>query len=121
MTRKQIEALEKTIPGLMEYKNWTEEQKILHQELCCRTMINSIMIYGNINSPYDEKNGVFDKYLMGYMNGEYTPVLPCDRVIELIREQQADFANAVVKCGVSEDAEGVVYNSIAWADEIGEV
>lgn len=120
MTRKQIEALKKTLPSLMEYENWTEEQKILHQELCCRAMINSIMIYGNINSPYDEKNGVFDKYLMGYMNGEYTPVLPCDRVIELIKEQQADFAKATVKYAVSKDTEGCIYSSITWADEIEE-
>jgi len=120
MTRKQIEALKKTLPSLMEYENWTEEQKIIHQEIRCRQMINAIMIYGDINSPYDEKNGVFDKYLMNYMNGRYAPVLPCDRVIELIKEQQTDFVKATVKYAVSKDTEGCIYNSITWADEIEE-
>lgn len=114
MTEKQITALKNTLPPCSKQ---TDEQKHLAKELRCRTMINSIMIYGNINSPYNEKTGEFDYYLRDYVNGSEFFHLGKERVLELVREQQEDFKHAKVRRSVYTDGEGCTYNSCDWADD----
>ena len=117
MTDKQINIRKKALPNFMDIES--EEDKREYAELACRDMINSIMIYGNINSPYDEKTDTLDKYLEDYASNESSMFyVPRERVIELVKEQQADFKNAVVYRGVYTDNEGCTYNSISWADEL---
>jgi len=114
MTGKQIKAAQDSLPRL---GSMNEEQVKLHAELSCREMINSIMIYGNINSPYNEKTEKLNYYLLKYAKDSGFYGIGKERVLELIREQQADFANAKVNCGVYTDGEGCVYNSVSWGDE----
>ena len=81
-------------------------------------MINSIMIYGNINSPYNEKEDKLNKYLDDKWEKKNSMFyVPRPRIIELVKEQQEDFKNAIVRRGVYTDSEGCIYNSCIWADE----
>lgn len=59
MTDKQIEVAKRTLPNWTEipYKEWTAEQKNLDNELSCREMINSCLIYGQMNDFYRESTG----------------------------------------------------------------
>ena len=114
MTEKQIRSAKDSLPRLGDMN---EEQKRAYAELGCREMINSIMIYGNINSPYNEKTGKLDYYLRDYARDSGYNGIGKERVLELIREQQADFAKAKVNYGVYTDSEGCTYNSCTWGDE----
>ena len=114
MTDKQIRVAKDSLPRLMDMN---KEQENVYAELSCREMINSIMIYGNINSPYNEKTGELDYYLRDYAKDSGFHGIGKQRVIELVREQQADFAKAKVNCGVYTDGEGCTYNSCTWGDE----
>ena len=114
MTDKQIMAEKKALPP---FKMRNKRQEQLYKELSCREMINSIMVYGNINSPYDVKKGTFDEYLSHYMDGGYFHI-GRERVLALIKEQQEDFKKAVVNRGCYTDHEGCTYNSCVWADEM---
>lgn len=116
MTDKQIKAVKDSLPRL---RDMNEEQEREYAELSCREMINSIMIYGNINSPYNEKEDKLDRYLEErWQERGSMYYVPRKRIIELVKEQQADFAKAVVKSGVYTDYEGCTYNSCVWADEM---
>lgn len=116
MTDKQIKAVKDSLPRL---RDMNEEQEREYAELSCREMINSIMIYGNINSPYNEKEDKLDRYLEErWQKRSSMFYVPRKRIIELVKEQQADFAKAVVKSGVYTDYEGCTYNSCVWADEM---
>ena len=114
MTNKQIRAAKDSLPRL---RDMNEEQEKIYRELSCREMINSIMIYGNINSPYNEKTGKLDYYLLDYAKDSGFYGIGKQRVLELVREQQADFAKANVNYGVYTDGEGCTYNSCNWGDE----
>ena len=119
MTGKQIRLAMDAIPhGFKDYNSATKQQKKEYAELSCREMINSIMIYGNINSPYNEKEDKLDRYLEERWQERGMFYVPRKRIIELVKEQQADFAKAVVKSGVYTDYEGCTYNTCVWADEM---
>lgn len=115
MTGTQIQTAKNALPP---YKERNEEQNLLSKELSCRDMINSIMIYGNINSPYDERTQTFNHFLDSYVNEDGLYPLGTKRVLELIREQQKDFAKAKVRYNVYTDSEGCTYNSCLWEDDI---
>ena len=108
MTEKEIRQVKATLP---KWENgnppvFTEEQRQLERELWCREMINSILIYHG-------KLGIMnDRYLKDYIFE-----LGFKRVKELVDEQIEDFEKAKVYKNVHVDFEGVVYNSIVWADE----
>jgi hypothetical protein len=119
MTGKQIRLAMDAIPhGIKSYHSETKQQKREYAELSCREMINSIMIYGNINSPYNEKEDKLNNYLEERWQERGMFYVPRKRIIELVKEQQADFAKAVVKSGVYTDYEGCTYNTCVWADEM---
>ena len=89
-----------------------------YAELSCREMINAIMIYGNVNSPYDEATDTLDRYLDEKWKKGGMFFVPRERIIELVKEQQTDFAKAKVTCGTYTDYEGCTYNTCVWADEM---
>ena len=113
MTDKQIKQAENALPV---YSKMTDEQKTLYAELSCRRMINSILVYGGV--PYDEQEDKLNNYLEDYTRGDKTLFyVPRERILELVREQQEDFKNAIVRRGVYTDYEGCTYNSVIWADD----
>ena len=120
MTQKEMDRAQKTLPPLCKvpWDEWTAEQKQLYEEISCRSMINSCLVYGGIKdfwyeSPWrDEENKSYaDRHVRA---------LGLERVKELIAEQEADFAKATVYRNVYTDYEGVTYNSIVWADDLSE-
>jgi hypothetical protein len=129
MTEKQIQAAKDALhkkyygDGCVYWENliqpWTKEDEILEEELSCRSMINSILIYGGRT---DKESYDYKRYLMRYVTGtvynNYKGLLTEQRVNELIEEQKADFAKAVVRSNVYTDGEGCSYNSCVWADEM---
>ena len=106
MTGKQIQAARATLPS--GYAQRTEEERKLERELFCREMINSILIYDGVKALDEE----MDRYLLRYVKE-----LSKERVLELIKEQVADFEKAIVKRNVYTDWEGCTYNTCLWADE----
>lgn len=101
MTRKQMEALEKMLPSWNERN---EEQRMLYEEISCREMINSCLIYGA-------------RFFEWYANN-YIKKLWEEKVKELYEDQLKDFKQAIVKPCVYTDWEGCTYNTITWADEM---
>ena len=111
MTRKQIEAAKKALPGFFEDK--TPRQRRQDEELSCREMINCCLIYGSAPyNFYDPRTKQFGQYAMAYVKslGEET-------VVRLFNEQAVDFSQAIVRYGVNTDSEGGTYNSCIWKDE----
>lgn len=120
MTGKQIEKAKGELRDNVIANGPTEQTRQLDNELSCRSMINSLLVYGY--SPIG-KDGQLNEYLLPY--GEKNDIDPfskhCyigrERVLELIKEQQTDFEKAIVRKGVYTDNEDVTYNSVIWADE----
>lgn len=111
MTGTQIEAAKKQLP--FYFNGMTAAQRRQYEELDCRSMINSCLIYGSANYDfYNPKTGEFGQYARCHVKtlGEKT-------VIRLYREQCEDFSKATVVSGVYTDSEGCTYNSCIWADE----
>lgn len=127
MTEKQIRAAEEELNKkyygdecriLENLKQpWTKKDKILKEELSCRGMINSILIYGD---SADKGSYSYDRYLKPYtVKGTWHDGLINEkRLAELVAEQKADLAKAVVRTNAYTDSEGCTYNSCTWADEM---
>ena len=110
MTEKQITEAKRSLPkifldGGTPNPAYTDEVSKKWEELYCRDMINSILCY-------DEVCNMDNLYLKSYIE-----TLGREKVKSLIVEQEKDFKEAVVQENVFTDGEGVVYNSIIWADE----
>jgi hypothetical protein len=128
MTDKQISAIKHRLnekyygdePHLPEYlkQPWSKEDEILEEELSCREMINSILVYGE---SADENSRSFEQYLRPYfekVRGSFRDgILTKGRVLQLIEEQKYDISRARINQNVHTDSEGLSYNSITWADE----
>lgn len=111
MTVKQIEAAKRSLPGFWEPK--TTKQRRLQEELSCRSLINSSLIYGTARYDfYDPATGEF-----GCNAKDYVKSLKEETVIRLYNEQAGDFSKAIVKHDVHTDNEGVTYNACIWEDE----
>ncbi|MCD7794703.1 MAG: hypothetical protein LUC96_10365 [Alistipes sp.] len=111
MTEKQIEAAIKALPRLLEPRTPAQSRQL--EELSCREMINSCLIYHSARYDfYDPKTKEFGRYAKDYVEslGEET-------VVRLYNEQAEDFSKAIVRHGVYTDSEGCTYNSCTWADE----
>ena len=116
MTQREIDAAKATLPRLcsIPWKDWTDEQRRLYEELSCREMINSCLVYEGIDGFWRECEWRFgDKSYAA----SHVRVLGLERVKELVAEQEADFAKAKVARDVFTDSEGVTYNSVRWGDE----
>lgn len=136
MSEKEIESRKRELyaqmgervgkPGdsdIVYFWEQTPEEIREMQELDCRSMINSCLIYGSARYEFfDGQN------LVGY-GLKYRKWLDCDkctdeqcaayalpdaRVIELFREQKERFAHASVHHNVFTDHEGCTYNSVEW-------
>ena len=111
MTRLQIENAERPLRGLTRL---TKEQKILQEELFCRSMINSCLTYGSIKNFWEKHPWSWDT--KSYAD-PYIKALGLRRVTELVAEQEADFAKAIVKKNTYTDGEGMIYHTVIWANE----
>ena len=125
MTGKQIEAAKNALHQKYYGDNcifadnlkqpWTEADELLDEELSCREMINSILIYGGNCS---EDSYQYKTYLTSYVEGNpwHKGIITKERLAQLIEEQKADFAKAEVGFAGC-DSEGCSYNYCRWADE----
>lgn len=111
MTEKQIEVAKKALP--FHFEDMTPEQCRQYEELSCRSMINSCLVYGSAHyNFYNPQTNQFGYYAMDYIKS-----LGDKTVIRLYNEQVKEFSKAVVMCNVYTDSEGVSYNSCMWKDE----
>ena len=126
MTQKQIEKAkdelyfkyygnECRVPENLK-QPWTKEDEVLMEELSCRNMINSMLIY---HDSVEKGSWSYNRYLMSYVTGtvynHYHGLLTEQRVDELIAEQKESFKKATVSFA-GYDSEGVSYNSCDWGD-----
>ena len=126
MTAKQIEAARDLLH--MRYygdesrltqnlkQPWTKEDEVFEEELSCREMINSILIYGG---NCDEDGYQYKQYLLPYTKKGtwHDGLISKERLAELISEQKADIAKAEIGFA-GYDSEGVSYNYCKFADEM---
>ena len=96
----------------------SKQDETIYQELSCRDMINSILIYGD--NQCDENSYSFKNYLLPYTQKitYHKGLITLERLRELIKEQQESVAKAIVHKNVGCDSEGLMYNSITWEDEM---
>lgn len=116
MTAKEIERAKSKLPhGNGWWDRSTKEEKKIYAELACRTMINSILVYGW--KPIKD-DGSLSKYLRDYSvkGASEMYYVGEQRVRELIAEQEEDFKKATVSVGAYTDYEGCTYNSCDWGD-----
>ena len=126
MTAKEIQAA-KDLLNMRYYGNecrvpqnlkrpWSKEDEIFEEELSCRDMINSMLVYGD---SVEKGSYGYNKYLKTYTEKGtwHDGLLTEKRLAEIIAEQKKDFEKAIVKRDVYTDSEGCSYNSCRWADE----
>jgi hypothetical protein len=117
MTRKQIEERRKLLPTIIDipWSKWSKYQRRIYYELDCREMINSCLCYGGIDGFWRK----FERATNGWRcyADEYIDKLGKKRVVELVEEQEHDFAKATVIRNVYTDTEGISYSTIRWVDE----
>ena len=120
MTPKEIDAARKTLPhGIGAFKEMTEEQRRLYEELAWREYINSCLVYGQLHHAITPDNRLDRRiYQYGtditYHIGEW---ISGERAVEIAREQERDFkAKATVYHNTYTDYEGCSYNSVVWAE-----
>ena len=94
---------------------WSKEDEILMEELDCRDMIHSILIYGS-SADVEEGSYDFNRYLTRYYDKSLNKevLLSKSRVLELIKEEKEEISNAVIHRNVYTDFEGCTYNSIEY-------
>lgn len=111
MTGNQIEAAKRSLPPPL--MKMTPQQRRLREELSCREMINSCLVYGSVSyNFYDPRTGTFGRYA-----DDHVKTLGKESVIRLFNEQARDFSKAIVLHSVYTDSEGCVYNFCKWEDE----
>ena len=125
MTAREIQAAEKilnmryygdnarTLNNLKRPR--LKEDEIFEEELSCREMINSIMIYGG---SCEKSTYQYKEYLLPYTNKStwHKGLITIARLDELIKEQAADIAKAEIGFAGYDD-EGGAYNYCRFADE----
>lgn len=112
MTGKQIEAARRTLPP-PPWKNWTDAERTLYEELSCREMVNSCLCYGGIEDFWAHHDWCSE----GSYAARHVRALGRARVEEICKEQAEDMARARILRNVHTDSEGLSYNSIVWADD----
>lgn len=119
MTRKQIEARKDAIyftvygNGMRvgKWNQFTKSQKSELEELSCREMINSSLIYNGHILLSQRKGYSYQQYILPYESK-----VGRNRLNELIDEQIEDFKKAEVGYAGC-DSEGCSYNYCKWADD----
>lgn len=112
MTDKEIKKIEKE---LYAKQNLTHKDEVLLEEMKCRSMINSCLIYGY---GVDKGSYAYEKYIepFTYDKTWHFALLTEKKIEKLIKEQKAEIEKATIHVGVGTDGEGCSYNSITWAD-----
>ena len=92
-----------------------KEDEVFEEELSCREMINSILIY---NGSCSKESYSYHRYLLPYTRKEnyHKGLISVKRLQELIKEQQDSFSRATVGFA-GYDSEGVSYNYCKWEDD----
>lgn len=114
MTSKQIAAAKKALYKKPK-QEWSKADKILYEELTCREMINSILIYGGT---CEKDTYQYQRYIKPYIVGNtwHKTLLSEERVDELIAEQKAEIAKAEIGFAGYDD-EGCSYRYCKFADD----
>ena len=95
-------------PRIDKHERFTKSELMEFEELSCRSMINSCLIYGTLYNFYDEKNQKFVRY-----GKDFEESLGYDLTLKLLRAQQERFKHAEVGYA-GEDYEGCSYNYCKW-------
>lgn len=100
MNSKEIKKIKREMYNSENWKDENSMERRTYEEMSCRSMIMSCLIYGD--------NIYKSRYVM-----EYIDILGEQRVLELCKEQEEYFNTKckVVK-NVYTDSEGVSYNSL---------
>lgn len=114
LSEDKIDEMRWALPDL--FKNMTDEQKQIFEELSLREMVMSCLVYGD-DIHTAENNVSLGKYRGKPYVAEYYDTLGKD-VTEKIIKQQTDYFNRgkVIK-DVGTDSEGVTYNSFEEPEE----
>lgn len=128
MTDKQIQAAKKALNEKHygdgpytkdnEIVRWDKKDKTAMEELSCRDMINSILIYSGVDACKPGAHS-YEEYLKPYTVKSmwHDGLISVERLAELIEEQKADFAKAKTGWCDFTDSEGGSYKYCQWADE----
>jgi len=97
-----------------ELMPWSPEDEKRMEELRCREMVHSCLIYGT--DPYKEGT----HWVMGVGHVKQTWMTPYEerlgkqRVKEIVDEEKEEFKHATVLKNVHTDCEGVTYNAVVF-------
>ena len=93
---------------------WTKEDETEMEELSCRDMINSCLIYGSDPFHTITKHWYMHGYCTRSYMSDYEDVLGKKRVKVLVDEQRETISKSTIRHNVYEDSEGCTYNSVDW-------
>lgn len=93
---------------------WTKEDETEMEELSCRDMINSCLIYGSDPFHTTTKHWCGHGYCERSYMSDYEDVLGKKRVKVLVGEQRETISKSTIQHNVYEDSEGCTYNSVDW-------
>lgn len=100
MKKEEIENMQYIMLKSEKWHDEESEERRIYEEMCCRSMIMSCLIYGD------------DIYTDDYVK-QYCDILGDQRVLELCKDQEEYFKNhVIVKKDVYIDGDGISYNSI---------
>lgn len=99
----KTEEIKKIQNEMLKNEKWHDEEskeRKLYEEMCCRDMIMSCLIYG------------YNIYTSDYVK-KYCDILGDQRVLELCKDQEEYFKkHVIVNKNIGTDGEGNSYNSI---------
>lgn len=108
LSEKAINEMRWSLPDL--FKDMTDEQKQIWEELSLRGMVMSCLIYGDDIHTSTDINAVSKYYKQPYVN-EYYDTLGKDVTEEIIKQQTDYFNKGKVIQDVGTDSDGLSYNS----------
>lgn len=114
LSEDKIDEMRWALPDL--FKNMTDEQKQIFEELSLREMVMSCLVYGD-DIHTAENNVSLGKYRGKPYVAEYYDTLGKDVTEEIIKQQTDYFNRGKVIKDVGTDSEGVTYNSFEEPEE----
>ena len=114
LSEKAINEMRWSLPDL--FKDMTDEQKQIWEELSLRGMVMSCLIYGDDIHTSTDINAVSKYYKQPYVN-EYYDTLGKDVTEEIIKQQTDYFNKGKVIQDVGTDSDGLSYNSFVEPEE----
>ena len=114
LSEDKIDEMRWALPDL--FKNMTDEQKQIFEELSLREMVMSCLVYGD-DIHTAENNVSLGKYRGKPYVAEYYDTLGKDVTEKIIKQQTDYFNRGKVIRDVGTDSEGVTYNSFEEPEE----